>query len=80
MAIKKPSKPKFKKMPKQPKNNASAEAWRNYENKVKAVNAENDKKVAEYKKAVSAYEAEQKKRDGIKAMVAKSKAKLSGIQ
>ena len=80
MALKKPTKPKFKKLPKQPKTNASAEAWRNYENRLKAVNAENDKKVADYKKAVTAYEAEQRKRDGIKAMAAKSKAKLSGIK
>jgi hypothetical protein len=80
MAIKKPAKPKFKKLPKQPKASASPEAWRNYENRVKAVNAENDKKVADYKKAVSAYEAEQRKRDSIKNMVAKSKAKLSGLK
>lgn len=80
MALKKPTKPKFKKMPKQPKANASAEAWRNYENKAKAVTAENDKKVADYKKAVTAYEAEQRKRDSIKQMVAKQKARLSGIK
>lgn len=79
MAIKKPTKPKFKKLPKQPKQNASKEAWKSYENRVKAINAENDKKISDYKRAVNEYEAEQKKRDGIKAMVAKSKAKLSGI-
>ncbi len=79
MALKKPSKPKFKKLPKQPKASASKEAWKTYENRVKAVNAENDKLIADYKRAVNDYEAEQKKRDSIKAMVAKSKAKLSGI-
>lgn len=79
MALKKPSKPKFKKLPKQPKASASKEVWKNYENRVKAINAENDKKISEYKKAVTEYEAEQKKRDNIKAMVAKSKAKLSGL-
>lgn len=79
MALKKPSKPKFKKMPKQPKASASKEAWKTYENRVKAVNAENDKLISDYKKAVNEYEAEQKKRDSIKAMVAKSKAKLSGL-
>ena len=79
MAIKKPTKPKFKKLPKQPKANASKEAWKSYETRVKAINAENDKKISDYKRAVNEYEAEQKKRDSIKAMVAKSKAKLSGI-
>lgn len=79
MALKKPSKPKFKKLPKQPKASASKEAWKTYENRVKAINAENDKLIADYKRAVNDYEAEQKKRDSIKAMVAKSKAKLSGI-
>lgn len=79
MALKKPSKPKFKKLPKQPKASASKEAWKTYENRVTAINAENDKLIADYKRAVNDYEAEQKKRDSIKAMVAKSKAKLSGI-
>lgn len=79
MAMKKPSKPKFKKLPKQPKATASKETWKSYENRVKAINAENDKLIADYKRKVSDYEAEIKKRDNIKAMVARSKAKLSGL-
>lgn len=79
MAIKKPSKPKFVKLPKQPKSNASAEAWKSYDNKVKAVEAENDKRISEYKKKVSEYEAEIKKRDAIRSRAAKAKSKLSGF-
>lgn len=79
MAMKKPSKPKFKKLPKQPKATASKETWKSYENRVKAINAENDKLISEYKRKVGEYEAEIKKRDNIKAMVARSKAKLSGL-
>lgn len=79
MALKKPSKPKFKKLPKQPKASASTDAWKSYENKVKAIEAENDKKISEYKKQKSAYEAELKKRESIKNKANKAKAKLSGI-
>lgn len=79
MAIRKPSKPKFAKLPKQPKANASAETWKNYDNKVKAVEAENDKRIAEYKRQVSKYEAELKQRDAIKSRAAKAKSKLSGF-
>lgn len=79
MAMKKPSKPKFKKLPKQPKASASKETWKNYENRVKAVTAENDKLIADYKRKVNEYESEIKKRDSIKAMAARSKAKLSGL-
>lgn len=79
MAIKKPAKPKFKKMPKQPKSNASTQTWKNYEERVKGIEQENDKKVAEYKKKLKDYQNEQRKRDAIKDKVAKAKAKLSGI-
>ena len=79
MAIRKPSKPKFVKLPKQPKANASAEAWKNYDNKVKSAEAENDKRIAEYKRQVAKYEAELKQRDAIKSRAAKAKSKLSGF-
>lgn len=79
MALSKPKKPALKRVPKQPKTSASAEVWRNYENRVKAVEGENDKKIAEYKKKVAAYEAELKRREAIKSKAAKAKAKLSGF-
>lgn len=79
MAMKKPAKPKFKKLPKQPRAAASKETWKTYENRVKAINAENDKLISEYKRKMSEYESELKKRENIKAMVARSKAKLSGL-
>lgn len=79
MAIKKPSKPKFAKLPKQPRANASAEAWKSYDNKVKAVEAENDKRIADYKKKLAAYEQALKMRDAIRTRAAKAKSKLSGF-
>lgn len=80
MALKRPTKPALKKLPKMPKTSASAEAWRNYENRVKAIEAENDKKIAEYKKKVAAYESELKRREAIKGKAMKAKAKLSGLR
>lgn len=77
--IKKPSKPKFKKYPKMPKASASPEAWKNYENRAKAIDVENNKKIAEYKKKLAAYESAMKKKESVKAFVAKAKAKLSGF-
>lgn len=47
---KKVKKPKYKALPKAPKMSASIEAWRRYEQRVKAVTAENLKKKAEYEK------------------------------
>lgn len=79
MALKKPSKPKLVKMPKAPKQSASAEAWRTYDNKLKAAEAENDKRIADYKKKLKAYEDEIKKRDAIRAKAVKVKSKLSGF-
>lgn len=79
MALKKPAKPKLVKLPKQPKASASAEAWRNYDNKIKAVEAENDKRIADYKKKLTAYESELKKREAIRTKAAKAKSKLSGF-
>ena len=79
MAIKKPSKPKFKALPKAPKTNASTESWKAYENKIKAIEIENNKKIAEYKKKMNEYENEMKKRENIKNKAAKAKSKLSGF-
>lgn len=79
MSLKKPKRPSFKKMPKQPKASASADTWKAYENRIKAIEAENDKKIADYKKKLSAYENEQKRKESIKAKAAKVKAKLSGF-
>ena len=79
MATKKPVKPKLKKMPKQPKQSASMEVWKRYDAKAKAIEAENNKIVADYKKKLSAYEQEQRKKESIKASAAKAKAKLSGF-
>lgn len=80
MAQQKPKKPALKRVPKAPKASASAETWRNYENRLKAVEAENDKKISDYKKKVASYEAEQKRREVIKEKAAKARAKLSGLR
>lgn len=74
--MKAPKKPKFKPMPKAPKMSASKEAWRNYNEKVKAVTAENAKRKAEYEKQLKAYNAEIKARQTIKDNAAKAKAKF----
>lgn len=79
MSIKKPAKPKFKKLPKAPKASASTEAWKRYENRLKSIEAENDKKIAEYKKKKSAYGNEMKQRERIKEKSEKIRSKLSGI-
>lgn len=79
MALKKPSKPKFKKLPKQPKAGASTESWKAYENKVKQIESENDKLIADYRKKQKEYENEIKKRESIKNKAIKAKAKLNGI-
>jgi hypothetical protein len=79
MALKKPAKPKLKKYPKQPKSSASMDAWKNYDAKVKAIDADNNKRVAEYKKRVTAYNNEMKQREAIKNRAAKAKEKLAGF-
>lgn len=79
MALRKPKKPSFKKLPKQPKATASKQAWTNYEHKLKATEAENNKLISDYKKACADYEAEQRKREQIKGLAAKQRAKLNGI-
>ena len=79
MALKKPSKPKLKKYPKTPRETASIEVWKNYDAKTKAIDTENNKKVAEYKKKLTAYENEVKQRKAIKERAAKAKQKLAGF-
>jgi hypothetical protein len=64
-AVKKPSKPKLKSMPKKPAISASITVIENYEKKAAAVEAENKKKNAAYTKKVKAYEAVQKKKKSI---------------
>jgi len=79
MAMKKPSKPKLKKTPKQPKSTASIEVWNNYKKRVDAIDAQNKKTMADYNKKLSAYEQEQKKKESIKNAAAKAKARISGF-
>lgn len=80
MILKKPKLPKFRKYPKQPKASASTETWKSYDNKCKAIKSENDKKAADYKKKLSAYEAELRNREAIKTRAAKAKASLQGLR
>ncbi|GBF49404.1 hypothetical protein LPTSP4_09170 [Leptospira ryugenii] len=60
-------KPKLIKMPKRPKESASAEVWLRYEQRVKSVQDRNAKKLAPYLKAQS-----------IKERVKKNVSKISG--
>lgn len=76
MAFKKPTRPKFKAMPKAPKVSASSDAWKRYEQRVKAVTAENQKRKAEYEKKLKAYEQELKQRERIKQNAQSAKAKF----
>jgi hypothetical protein len=66
MAIRKPKKPQYKALPKAPKMSAATESWKRYEAKVKAVNAENQKRKSEYEKKVRAYETEMRNREKLK--------------
>lgn len=77
--MKAPKKPKLAKLPKAPKAKASAQAWKNYESKLNAAKAVNDKRIAEYKKLYKAYESEQKKRQSLKEKAAKLRGALQGI-
>ena len=64
--LKKPTKPRYKAMPKAPKMNANREAWTNYNRKVTEIQTVNNKLKAEYEKALKAYDAEMKQREKIK--------------
>ena len=61
----KPKQPKLKAMPKKPKKSASIKVWENYDKRAAAVKKENKSKNSEYKKKLSAYNAEQKKKEAI---------------
>lgn len=78
--MKAPKRPKFAKVPKQPKATASAQTWKNYEQKLNAVKAANDKKLAEYNKEKRAYDAEMKKRQSLKEKASKLRGALCGIR
>lgn len=75
-ALRKPSRPSYKAMPKAPKMSASDETWKNYEKRVQAVIAENQKRKGEYEKKQKAYDASIKLRENIKAKARAAKAKL----
>jgi hypothetical protein len=75
-ALKKPSKPKYKALPKAPKMTGSKESWNTYEQKVKKIIAENDKLKAAYEKALKAFEAEKKNRERIKEKASAAKSKI----
>lgn len=65
-------KPKKIKLPKQPKESASVETWKNYKKKVADVDKRNAAKLKPYK----AHLAEQKKKKSLIAGVKKHKAKI----
>jgi hypothetical protein len=76
--MKAPKKPKFKALPKAPKMSASKEAWRNYEQKLKAVSAENAKKKAEYERDQLQKELDgYKKKDALAEMTKTARKMLS---
>lgn len=74
--LKKPKRPKYKALPKAPKMSASAESWKRYEAKLKAINADNQKLKAEYDKAVKNYETAIKNRERIKDIAKNARIKL----
>ena len=74
--MKAPKKPTYKALPKAPKMSASKESWKKYESKVKAINAENQKRKSEYEKKLRAYESEIKDRQRIKENALKAKTKF----
>ena len=74
--LKKPKRPKYKALSKAPKMSASAESWKRYEAKLKAINADNQKLKAEYDKAVKNYETAIKNRERIKDIAKNARIKL----
>lgn len=65
--MRQPKKPSLRKMPKSPKMTASTTSWDNFEQKAKAIKAENDKKMKAYNSEVKKYEAELKRRKDLKS-------------
>ena len=76
MATRAPKKPTLKKVPNAPKANASMDVWKAYENKLKAIKAENDKKMAKYNAEMKKYEAVKKAKEAIRAKAAKIRANV----
>lgn len=52
------------------------DVWKNYENKLKAIKAENDKKMADYNAKLKKYEAEKKAKDAIRAKAQKMRSAI----
>ena len=77
--MKAPKKPKLLALPKAPKANASTQAWENYKKRLKEVETENNKRIAEYRKKEKAYEAEKNSREKVKDKARKLRAQLSGF-
>lgn len=75
-SLRKPSRPRYKAMPKAPKMTASDESWKAFEKRVQAVIAENQKRKSDYEKKQKAYDASIKLRNDIKAKMRAAKAKL----
>lgn len=75
-SLRKPSRPRYKAMPKAPKITASDESWKAFEKRVQAVIAENQKRKSDYEKKLKAYDASIKLRNDIKAKMRAAKAKL----
>lgn len=74
--LRKPSRPRYKAMPKAPKMSASDESWKAYEKRVQAVISENQKRKSEYDKKLRAYDQSVKMREQIKAKARAAKMKL----
>ena len=77
--MKAPKKPKLISVPKAPKANASTQAWENYNKKLKEVESENNKRIAEYRKKEKAYNAEKNNREKVKDKARKLRSQLSGF-
>ena len=75
-SLRKPSRPRYKAMPKAPKMTASDESWKAFEKRVQAVIAENQKRKSDFEKKLKAYDASIKLRNDIKAKMRAAKAKL----
>lgn len=75
-SLRKPSRPRYKAMPKAPKMTASDESWKAFEKRVQAVIAENQKRKSDYEKKLKAYDASIKLRNDIKAKMRAAKAKI----
>ena len=74
--MKAPKKPRFAKAPKMPKATATAQSWSNYEKKLKDVEKKNKELTAVYKKAMTDYSKEQKRRENIKNLAKSGLGKI----